>query len=90
MVVIRESFDLPDLAGRDANTAAGPRTGSEFPGYRPILTGPQLEVLHRYGAEQRATIGDVLFRDGDETYDLIVLLEGEVRIVEHYAQPDES
>ncbi len=72
-----------------ANTAAGPRTVSEVPGYRPILTGPQLEVLHRYGAEQRATIGDVLFRDGDETYDLIVLLEGEVRIVEHYAQPDE-
>jgi thioredoxin reductase (NADPH) len=34
-------------------------------------------------------IGDVLFRDGDESYDLIVLLEGEVRIVEHYAQPDE-
>jgi thioredoxin reductase (NADPH) len=34
-------------------------------------------------------MGDVLIRDGDETYDLIVLLEGEAQIVEHYAQPDE-
>ncbi len=68
---------------------APPRTASEPPGYRPILTEPQLEVLHRYGAEQRVATGDVLFRDGDETYDLIVLLEGQVRIVEHYAQLDE-
>src|SRR3979411_2060056 len=72
-----------------ADTAAGPRTTSEQPGYRPVLSGPQLEVLHRYGAEDRVAIGDVLFRDGDETYDLIVMLEGEARIVEHYAQPDE-
>jgi len=53
------------------------------------LSGSQLEVLQRYGVEQRVAIGDVLFRDGDATYDLIVLLEGETRIVEHYAQPDE-
>src|SRR6266852_7792244 len=72
-----------------ADTAAGPRTASELPGYRPVLSGPQLEVLHRYGAEQCVALGDVLYRDGDETYDLIVLLEGEARIVEHYAQPDE-
>ena len=71
-----------------ADSVAGPRTASEQPGYRPILSGPQLEVLHRYGAEQSVVIGDLLFRDGDETYDLIVLLEGEVRILEHYAQPD--
>src|SRR4051794_15877906 len=69
--------------------SAGPRTASEQPGYRPILSGSQLEVLHRYGAEQSVEIGDLLFRDGDETYDLIVLLEGEVRILEHYAEPDE-
>src|SRR5713101_9239601 len=66
-----------------------PQTASEQPGSRPILSGAQLEVLHRYGTEQPVAIGDVLFRDGDETYDLIVLLEGEARIVEHYAQPDE-
>src|ERR1700674_5975284 len=72
-----------------ADASAGPRTPSEIPGYRPVLSGPQLEVLHRYGTKQPVAIGDVLFRDGDETYDLIVLLEGEARIVEHYAQPDE-
>jgi len=31
----------------------------------------------------------VLFADGDETYDLIVVLEGEVEIVEHYGQANE-
>ena len=72
-----------------ADAAAGPRTMPELPGYRTVLSGAQLEVLQRYGAEQRVAIGDVLFRDGDATYDLIVLLEGETRIVEHYAQPDE-
>src|SRR6202521_4766741 len=72
-----------------ADASAGPRTPSEIPGYRPVLSRPQLEVLHRYGTKQPVAIGDVLFRDGDETYDLIVLLEGEARIVEHYAQPDQ-
>lgn len=33
--------------------------------------------------------GEVLFADGDKTYDLIVVLEGGVEIVEHYHQPDE-
>ena len=72
-----------------ADASAGPRTPSEIAGYRPVLSEPQLDVLRRYGAEQRVAMGDVLVRDGDETYDLIVLLEGEARIVEHYAQPDE-
>src|SRR5712664_787469 len=58
-----------------------PRTASEQPGYRPILSGAHLEALHRYGTEQPVAVGDVLFRDGDETYDLIVLLEGEGRIL---------
>src|SRR5258708_22228443 len=72
-----------------ADASAGPRTPPELPGYRPVLSGPQLDVLRRYGAEQRVAMGDVLIRDGDETYDLIVLLEGEAQIVEHYAQPDD-
>ncbi len=64
-------------------------TSSEQPGYRPLLSQPQLAVLRRYATEQRVAIGDVLFRDGDPTYDLIVLLEGEVQIIEHHTQPDE-
>ena len=61
----------------------------EQPGSRVVLSAAQLAVLGRYGHEREAALGDVLFRDGDETYDLVVLLKGEVRIVEHHAQPDE-
>ncbi len=34
--------------------------------------------------------GDLLFAEGDETYDLIVLLEGEVEIVEDHGRRDET
>ena len=34
--------------------------------------------------------GEVLFADGDETYDLIVVLEGEVEIIEHYGRANEE
>ena len=47
------------------------------------------EVLRRYGVEHVVAAGDVLFADGDETYDLVVTLEGGVDIVERYGQPDE-
>ena len=46
-------------------------------------------MLRRYGTEHDIAAGDVLFADGDETYDLIVVLAGEVEIVEHYGQPGE-
>jgi hypothetical protein len=35
----------------------------------------QLEVLRRYGSEHDVAAGDVLFADGDATYDLIVGLQ---------------
>jgi thioredoxin reductase (NADPH) len=59
------------------------------PGSRPVLSPPQLTVLRRYGAEQEVREGDLLWADGDETYDLIVLLDGVIEIVEHYGQPAE-
>jgi thioredoxin reductase (NADPH) len=49
-----------------------------------------LTVLRRYGTEHRVVDGEILFRDGDQTYDLIVLLEGEIEIVEHFGRPDEA
>ncbi len=61
----------------------------EQPGSRPVLTAVQLEVLRRYGVEHVVASGDVLFADGDETYDLVVTLEGGAEIVEHFGQPDE-
>ena len=59
-------------------------------GRSPALDAAQLEVLRRYGSEQDMAAGDVLFADGDETYDLIVVLAGEVRIVERYGQAGET
>ena len=55
-------------------------------GRSPALDAAQLDVLRRYGSEQDVAAGDVLFADGDDTYDLIVVLAGEVGIVERHGQ----
>jgi thioredoxin reductase (NADPH) len=68
--------------------SAGREQPPELPGSRPVLGDAQLVVLRRYGAEQAIAVGDVLFTDGDQTYDLIVVLDGEIEIVEHYRQAD--
>jgi thioredoxin reductase (NADPH) len=59
-------------------------------GRSPVLDAAQLEVLRRYGREEDVAAGDVLFADGDETYDLNVVLAGEVRIIQSYGQPGET
>ncbi len=84
-----------DLGGSRSSpdTAAGSGAGSteQFEaGRSPVLDAAQLEVLHRYGREQEMTAGDVLFAAGDATYDLIVVLAGEARIVERPGQRDET
>jgi thioredoxin reductase (NADPH) len=61
----------------------------ENPDLRTILGESQLRTLRRYGREVRIVDGEVLFADGDQTYDMIVVLEGGIEIVEHYGQPDE-
>jgi thioredoxin reductase (NADPH) len=81
--------------GTDGGDAApSPRSHTkmppEQPGSRPVLTQIQLEVLRRYGTEEDVTPGDVLFADGDATYDLIVVLDGVLEIVEHHGQPHET
>src|SRR5580765_7730451 len=59
-------------------------------GRSPVLDAAQLEVLGSYGTQQDVAAGDVLFAEGDETYDLIVVLEGEVQIVANAGQPEET
>ncbi len=59
-------------------------------GRSPVLDPAQLEVLRKYGSEHDMAPGEVLFADGDETYDLIVVLAGEARIVERRGQPGET
>lgn len=60
------------------------------PGLRPLLGESQLTTLRRYGTEHRVVDGEILFADGDKSYDMIVVLEGGVEIVEHHRQPDEA
>jgi thioredoxin reductase (NADPH) len=55
---------------------------------QPFLGESQLRTLRRYGSEQAVAAADVLFADGDCTYDLIVVLEGCVDVVEQYGRPD--
>ena len=59
-------------------------------GRSPVLDAAQLEVLGSYGTEHAVSEGDVLFAEGDQTYDLIVVLEGEVQIVANAGRPEET
>jgi thioredoxin reductase (NADPH) len=68
------------------NAATGSRAA--VPGRSPALDAGQLEVLRRYGTERDMAAGDVLFADGDETYDLIVMLDGTAEIIQGYGRPD--
>src|SRR5262249_44493729 len=56
-------------------------------GRSPVLDEAQLQVLRGYGTERDVAAGDVLFADGDETYDLIVLLAGTADIIDGYGHP---
>jgi len=75
--------------GREGSGAAH---GSVFlltePGRSPVLDEAQLRVLGTYGAERDVAAGDLLFADGDEAYDLIVVLEGAADIVQGYGRPE--
>src|SRR5436305_1026468 len=59
-------------------------------GRSPVLDGAQLEILRSYGMEQEVSPGEVLFAEGDETYDLIVVLDGEIAIVGDLSRPEET
>ena len=47
----------------------------------PVLTDGQLARLRSYGTPHSIAVGDVVFRAGDETYDLVVIEEGTVEVV---------
>jgi thioredoxin reductase (NADPH) len=61
-----------------------------LPGRSPVLDAAQLGVLRGYGSERDVAAGDVLFADGDEAYDLIVLLAGTADIIEGHGRPGAS
>ncbi len=72
---------MPDLAAAISHLQAG---------RSPVLDTAQIDVLRSYGREVEVDGGDVLFADGDDTYDLIVLLTGHAEIVQDHGQPGES
>ncbi len=51
----------------------------------PKLREDQIEVLSRYGQVRKAEVGEVLIRAGDTSNDFIVVLEGEVEVIEDFA-----
>jgi thioredoxin reductase (NADPH) len=50
----------------------------------PTLREDQIEVLRRYGQTRKTEVGEVLFRAGDTSCDFIVVLEGEVEVVDDF------
>jgi thioredoxin reductase (NADPH) len=58
-----------------------PLLDGDDPALFPKLTDRQLELLRPLGSTRRIEQGEVLFRDGDAAYDVMVLLEGQVIVV---------
>ena len=51
----------------------------------PKLREDQIEVLSRYGQTRTTEAGEVLFGAGDTQNDFIVVIEGEVEVVDYFA-----
>jgi thioredoxin reductase (NADPH) len=51
----------------------------------PKLREDQIEILGRYGQTKKTEVGDLLFRAGDTSNDFIVILEGEVEVIDDFA-----
>jgi thioredoxin reductase (NADPH) len=51
----------------------------------PTLREDQIEILKRYGQTRKSEVGDILFRAGDTSNDFIVVLEGEVEVIDDFA-----
>ncbi len=85
--------DRADGPESSPRSSAGDSTGAlqqSLAGRSPLLDAAQLQVLRRYGSEHDMVPGEVLFADGDETYDLIVILAGEAQIIKRHGLPGES
>lgn len=58
-----------------------PLLDGDDPALFPRLTDEQIPLLTRYGKVRPVQVGEVLFREGDATYDVMVVLEGRVAVV---------
>src|SRR5688572_4576583 len=55
----------------------------------PVLDAEQLALLAGFGRRRRVEAGDILYRDGDVSYDFHVVLSGRVEIVGSYDGEEE-
>src|SRR5215831_20534884 len=65
-------------------TRSGPRPSlldDDDPALFPKLTDEQLNLLAKHGHVRPTEVGEVLFREGDATCDVMILLEGSVAIL---------
>jgi thioredoxin reductase (NADPH) len=51
----------------------------------PTSSEDQIRYLGRYGEVRETEVGQVLFEEGDTSYDFVVILTGEVEIVDNFA-----
>jgi CRP-like cAMP-binding protein len=51
----------------------------------PRFTAEQLELLRRYGEVRSTAAGQVLFYEGDRSYDFLVILSGTISVVDDQA-----
>lgn len=78
--------DVPQPAGlHDADEAAA----ADRRGAYPELSGEQIDALVRTGTTRQIEKGDVLFRPGDSTYSLTLVLTGTVAVVDGFGTPEQ-
>jgi thioredoxin reductase (NADPH) len=61
------------------------RTGEIRSTRAPTLREDQLSILRRYGQTRKTQLGDILFRAGDTSNDFIVIIQGEVQVIDDFA-----
>ena len=85
-------MDQADAARRDRGDVALSEPAEETPdrdGAYPRLTEDQLSRLLAQGERRPTEAGEVLFKEGDESYDFYVVLDGMVSVVDGYGSADE-
>jgi len=67
-------------------TVGGDEGGAAF----PELSDEQINALRRFGRERTANAGDILFRQEDANFALLVVLDGRIAVVADYGGAQES
>jgi thioredoxin reductase (NADPH) len=72
-----------------ASSADGFEETRDRQGAFPRLSDDAVAALEEYGTRRRTTAGELLFRDGDATYDFFIVLSGKVAILQDADRPGE-